>query len=191
MLTACGRGPAPVQSMTTRFRRCRRSVALAAALAIAAAPALAQPIEAGSQDVFGSPAARDGATPGRGQAGPDRPARRGFRPFRQELDAASPDMPSDLPSSRDFGEAPPYGGYGTNGFGNGAGDGDMAEPGYDGNGYREGRRTLVAPFGGGPGYQTPIPLGAGSLYSGSAVNGTAVGPQYSNQLPAYGGRFRR
>ncbi len=201
--------------MTSLPPRLRRLV-LALLLAAGAAPAAAQPIEAGSQDAldlpgtrqYGTPAGRDSAVPPQG--------RRQFSD-RPGIGTASPDLPATLPQ-RQGGFQVPYGAYGGNGYGeNGYGgpdDGDRrsgyaGRDGYgsaggydDGSGdtrggtygdgeFRAGESALVAPFGGGPGNQTPIPLGAGSLYSGSAVNGTAVGPQFSSQLPAYQGRPRR
>ena len=109
-----------------------------------------------------------------------------------------------------YGNAGGYGGaggysgnnYGSNSYGSSYGGGNAqysngnpygAGNAFNGGGgeFGPGSPAFVAPFGGGPGNQTPIPLGAGSLYSGSAVNGTAVGPQFSSQLPAYQARSRR
>ena len=79
----------------------------------------------------------------------------------------------------------------SDGYGAAGGYGGGTGYGQGGNEFGAGEPAFVAPFGGGPGNQTPIPSGAGSLYGGSAVNGTAVGPQFSSQLPAYQGRPRR
>ncbi len=173
--------------MTTSLRRCSCRITLAAALTIAAAPALAQPIEAGSQDAFES-STRD--EPGRDQARAWRQGRRGSRPTEQELGAASP----DLPQPRGYRAAPAHDGYagdGANGYGGGSGYGTMDQRGDHSGTYDEDRRLPVAPFGGGRGYQTQTPSGVGGMDSFSTFRGTAAGPQYSNQLPTYGGRSGR
>ncbi len=187
-----------------------RRAALAALLACAASPAPAQSIDADSQDALVEPGARqyDASRP------PPRPLqRRGQFRDPSRYGAASADLPATVPQ-QPGGFGLPYGGYGypagpdarsgyagrdgygsADGYGAGypgggyvpSGDGPFAPPGSLGGSGR----AFVAPFGGGPGNQTPIPLGAGSLYSGSAVNGTAVGPQFSSQLPAYQERSRR
>lgn len=189
MLASSVTGAAPVRFMTTRLRRLSCRVTLAAVLATAAAPALAQPIEAGSEDALESPGRYDQE---REQPHSRWQGRRDFYPVGPGRGAAYPGSSAATPpQAREYGDAPSYGGYGgygANGYEDRAGYGDTVEPG---GGYGEGRGARVAPFGGGPGYQTPIPPGAGSLYSGSAVNGTAVGPQYSNQIPATEGRSRR
>ena len=192
MLASSVTGAVPVRSMTTRLRRLSCCVTLAAVLVTAAAPTLAQPIEAGSQDALESPGRYDQE---REQPHSRWQDRRDFYPVGRGRGTAYPESSAATPpQAREYGDAPSYGGYGSygaSGYGDGAGYGTTVQPGGDGGAYGEGRGARVAPFGGGPGYQTPIPLGAGSLYSGSAVNGTAVGPQYSNQLPAYEGRPRR
>lgn len=175
-----------------------RRAALAALLACAASPALAQSIDADSQDALVEPGARQ-------YDAPRPPPRRGQFHDPSRYGAASADLPATVPQ-QPGGYGAPYGGYGypggpsgyagRDGYGNAdgygagypvAGDGPYAQPGSLGGSGR----AFVAPFGGGPGNQTPIPLGAGSLYSGSAVNGTAAGPQFSSQLPAYQDRSRR
>lgn len=185
-----------------------RRAALAALLACAASPALAQSIDADSQDALVEPGARQYDAP----RPPPRPVpRRGQFRDPSRYGAASADLPATVPQ-QPGGYGASYGGYGypsgpsgyagrdgygsADGYGAGypngggyvpSGDGPYGEPGSLGGSGR----AFVAPFGGGPGNQTPIPLGAGSLYSGSAVNGTAAGPQFSNQLPASQDRQRR
>ncbi len=225
MLALLDQGSEQVPAMMTRRPLRLRAVVLAVLLAIGAAPAAAQPIEAGSRDALELPDARQYAPP----AGrhPGVAARHGQHRDSAGYGAVSPDLPATLPQQRGPGIQLPYGGYGLNGYGGpvdgdarsgyagrdgyGSGDGHGGEnvygrgDGYNGAGgytggtgyggvgneFGAGEPAFVAPFGGGPGNQTPIPLGAGSLYSGSAVNGTAVGPQFSSQLPAYQGRPRR
>lgn len=173
--------------MTTSLRRCSCRITLAAALTIAAAPALAQPIEAGSQDAFES-STRD--EPVRDQARAWRQDRRGFRPTGQELGAASP----DLPQPRGYRAAPVYDGYGgdgANGDGGGSGYSATGQRGDYSGTYDEDRHVPVAPFGGGWGHQTRTAPSVGGLDSGSTFRGTAAGPQYSNQLPTYGSRSGR
>ena len=176
-----------MQPMMSRLRCRSRRVTLAAMLSMVAVPALAQPIEAGSQDVFARPGGDD---PGRDQARARREGRRGAYPVGQEPGAGSPGRPAAWPQPRRRGDPAPYGGYGANGDEAGAGDETMTRSGVEGGTHGEDRWAPVAP-GGGPGGRMPTPLGAGSLYGGSAFNGTAAGPQYSDQLPAIRDRFRR
>ena len=198
----------PVPRLSAPRLPASRLLALAALLSAACAPALAQPIEAGSQDALELPYARQ--PDDRQDRGTPASARRGQYRDRATLGAASPDLAPDLPPPRGYGVPAPYGygaygsGYGGPAYGTDDPGYGAPRPGYPGSygnqGSYAGRNGIdgpygepafVAPFGGGPGNQTPIPLGAGSLYGGSAVNGTAVGPQFSSQLPAYQGRARR
>ena len=172
--------------MRTRLRRCSCRVTLGAALAVAATSAGAQPIEAGSQDVFARSAGDDF---GRDQGLARQDGRRSLHATGRNLGAGSPDFPAASPWSRGRVDAAPYGAY--EGYGaNGAGQGTMAWSGDDSGAYDEDRRAPAAAYGG-PGRRTQPPLEAGSLYGGSTINGTAAGPQYSNQLPAPRDRFRR
>ena len=188
MVAACVGGTSPVQSMTTRPRRFSCRVVLAAVLATAAVPAVAQPIEAESQDVFSRPAGDDA---GRDQGWGRQESRRGPYPVGRHLGAGSPDLSAAPPWSRGPVGGVPYGAYGGYGA-NGAGmdHGTMAWSGGDDGAYDEDRQPPAAPFGR-PGGWAQFPSGTSSPYGGPAVNGTASGPQYSNQLPGPRDRFRR
>ena len=182
--------------MTTSLPPRPRRIVLALLLAGVAAPALAQPIEAGSQDALDLPGTRHYGTPaGRDSAAPF-PARRQFSD-QAGNGAASPDLPATLPQRQSGGVQVPYGAYGENGYAGpvdgdgrsgyagrdgyggaggygggeweGSGDREGGTP-YGGGEFGAGGPAVVAPFGGGPG--TP-------------------GPQFSSQLPAYQGRSRR
>ena len=174
--------------MRTRLLRRSCRVALAAMLAGAARPAVAQPIEAGSQDVFERPA-RDDVGRDQGRTGQD-----GWRspfPAGRRLGAGSPDLPTIQPLSRgnvDATSRGAYGGYGADGAG--MGYGAMARSDDDSGTYDEDRRAFTTPSGG-PGWRAQRPPGAGSAYGGPGFRGTATGPQYSDQLPAPGDRPRR